>query len=63
MDKFKLTGRLRYNESVGFYAQALDGRRFTVSAYEQTICTRNELLSPICFHVNENDEAIEIEIL
>lgn len=63
MDEFKLTGILRYNESLRFYAVAEDGRKFVCSDYEQTICTKNELLKPIRFHVNENDDATDIEVL
>lgn len=59
----KVLGRLRYSESLRFYIERISDRaKFVCSDYEQTICTRNELLQYVSFHINENDEAVELEI-
>lgn len=57
----KLRGLLRYNETLRFHCVLEDGRRFSCSDYEQTICTRSELLRVFYFHVNENDEACDLD--
>lgn len=55
-------GRLRYSESLRFYIERInDKAKFVCSDYEQTICTRNELLVWVDFDVNENDEACNID--
>lgn len=58
-----MQGVLRYSEKYRFYVQTKDGRKFVCSDYEQTICTKNELLCSVLFNINEMDEAINIDIL
>ena len=60
----KLRGILKFSQrDYRFYALTQDGRKFFCNDYENSIVTKNELLAEILFHVNENDESCEIEVI
>ncbi len=57
----KSRGTLRYSERLRFYVETESGERIKCDRYEQTICTRNELLRVFKFELNESGEATRLD--